>query len=375
MAADFLQTYLHAGVVTGQPHLAPVNAAAVSNDCATVLQRAVGLNSYQAYLTAARSAKAQKKGATLSFERTVQMQAAQAFDDAQSLSGAALRVIQQVNQTAFWAQTMGRMTTTLGTTGPVTAQQIWNDVWVGQSDPNIRLALQAAGMTDAVAAAVTINLAQVNAGYMLQNGKLAIQSGPTGEPAATRIALKVPGSCPANIGELLGAGAFDQVTAAFAGGASTYLEVVPAAIALEPAHLFAAGAIAARQHVADHLRKLQDSGLATQAGAGPLTIVLVTLLVSALVIGAIGVGILIECDNAESQGKEPPGGKDLCAIGEILVYLAMLMLEVAGEVAGSGVIQAIAVLAFGGLMSEFVANFNEIMPTFTPGMAPNPPPQ
>jgi hypothetical protein len=141
MAADFLQTYVQAASSRSGPHLAPVNQTTLLSDCALAQQRAASLQSYQTYLAAARAAKAQNQGAALSFERTVETQAAQALDDMQTGAAAALRVIQQVNQTSFWTETMARMTTVLATTGPVSVQQIWNDVWVNQTDSTIRAAL------------------------------------------------------------------------------------------------------------------------------------------------------------------------------------------------------------------------------------------
>jgi hypothetical protein len=349
MAADFLQTYIAAAAGSTGPHLSPVNQTTLASDCGAVLQRASSLQSYQAFLTTARAAKAQK-GATLSFERTVQAQAAQAFADAQAGGAAALRVIQQVNQTSFWTDTMARLTTVLRTTGPVSAQQIWNDVWVNQTNPAIRAALQAQGLTDAVAGAVTSSLAQVNGSFVLQGGKLAVAGG----APATVTALRAPGTAPADVGELLRSAAFDQVVAAFTSGGPIYMETVPLAAAMEPAEIFAAGAIAARQHMADHVRGLQDAGLSTLAGADPLTTALLVLLVGSLVIAGIGTLLLIQCDNAASTGTEPPGGPDSCLIGQILVWLAMLVLELTAVLSG-GAIQAVAALALGALMPDVVS--------------------
>jgi hypothetical protein len=370
MSADFLQTYAQAAASRTGPHLAPVNQTTLLGDCALLQQRAVSLQSYQSYLGAARAVKAQNQGATLSFERTVETQAGQALADAQAGAAAALRVIQQVNQTSFWTETMARMTAVLGTTGPVSAQQIWNDVWTNQANAAIRAALQAQGLSDAVASAVSGALAQANGGFALQGGKLAIQAQAAGAPAST-VLLRTPGTPPANVGELLGTATFDAVAAAFTNGDAVYMETVPPAGSMEPPDIFAAGAIAVRQHMTDHLRNLQDTGLSTLSGSDPVTAALVTAIVAGLVIGAIGVGILIACDNDQNQGKEPPGGQTTCAIGEVLAYLAFLILEMTFLLTG-GLVAMIPWLAMGGLMSEIVVNFSQIMPTFTPG-SPAPP--
>jgi hypothetical protein len=348
MAADFLQTWFNAA--GAEPKLAPVNQATLASDCASVLQRAGSLQSYQTFLTAARAAKAKGKGAPLTLERTVQAQAAQAFADAEVGAAAALRVVQQVNQTSFWTDTMARMTAVLKTTGPVSAQQIWSDVWTNQTNAAVRAALQAQGLTDAVAGAVASGIAQTNASFVLQDGKLAIAGSAAGGTAT--LALRTPGTAPADVGELLRSAAFDQVVAAFTQESPLYLDAAPAAVAMEPAEIFAAGAIAARQHMADHVRGLQDVGLSTVTGADPVTAALVTLLVAGLVLGAIGALLLIQCTNAGPGG--PPGGGETCAIGQILVMLAMLMLGVT-IVASGGAIQVVAVLGLAALVPEVVA--------------------
>jgi hypothetical protein len=367
MAADFLQTYTQAASSRTGPHLAPVNQTTLLSDCALMQQRAASLQSYQTYLAAARTAKAQNQGATLSFERTVETQAAQALDDVQTAAGAALRVIQQVNQTSFWTETMARMTTVLGTTGPVSVQQIWNDVWVNQTDSTIRAALQAQGLSAAVVTAVTAGMAQLNGGFALQNGQLAIASGAPGASATPQVLLRTPGTPPADVGQLLDTATFDRVVAAFSNGGALYMEAVPPASTMEPPDIFAAGAIVARQQVTDHLRKLQDTGLSALSGSDPLTAALVTLLVAGLIVGGIGVGILLTCD----QEVNPPS--TLCAIGEILAYLAFLILEMTALIGGLGAaVGVLAALSMGGLMTPLATGFTYLMPTFTPGGPPAP---
>jgi hypothetical protein len=213
-------------------------------------------------------------------------------------------------------------------------------------------------------------MARLNGGFALQNGQLAIASGAPGAPAAASILLRTPGTPPANIGELLGTATFDRVVAAFSNGGALYMETVPPASTMEPADIFAAGAIAARQHMTDHLRKLQDTGLSALAGSDPLTAALVTLLVAGLLVGAIGVGILIACDNAADGPSPEP--KTLCAIGEILAYLAFLILEMTVAIGVGTAVGAIAWLSMGGLLAPLAANYTYLVPSFTPGSAPAP---
>jgi hypothetical protein len=368
MAADFLQTYIQAASSRTGPHLAPVNRTTLRSDCAVLQQRAISLQSYQTYLAAARTAKAQNQGATQSFERTVQTQAAQALDDVQAGAAAGLRLIQQVNQTSFWSQTMARMTTVLGTTGPVSAQQIWNDVWVN-ANSTVRTGLQAHGLSDTVASAVTSNMNNFSGSFVLQGGKLAIQGGMSGTPAAAPIVLRTPGTPPANVGELLGTSTFDRVVSAFSNGGGLYMEAGATAGSMLPADVFAVGAIAARQAMTDHVRKLQDSGLSALSGNDPFTTVLVALIVTGLILGGIGIAILNDCDESPDST-----GSTLCEVGEILAYLAILILEVAALFSG-GAFQAIAVLAIAYLVPWVAVNIIQVVPTFSPGSAPLPPGQ
>ncbi len=371
-AKGFIQKYQKA-VRAVHPHLGPINRATFASDRDLALGKVVSLAGYEGFLAAARSTKMKRKGATLAFERNVQTQGRQALGDMHEFGGAVLRLTQQVNQTNLWPSMLTRMAATLKASGPVKVKELWNEVWQNQRDPEYRAALKNHGLTDEIAAAVTEGLAKADATLSLKAGSVAIEGKVPGSRQPSRVLLKAPGSRPTNVLDLLGSSQFDQVVSAFTHSDPVYLEVVPATSdrVSEPAHLFAVGTIMARQRAADHSRKLDDTGLATYEGNDPGT--LIVLLVAGLAIGLIGVTILMACDESEDGGPPLLAPDWYCAVGELLVYIAMLVLELVALAGGGGVVASIAYLAFGALLPELVANYNFLVPGFTANPATPPP--
>ena len=127
-------------------------------------------------------------------------------------------------------------------------------------NPGDKSWLARAGLTDDVAAAVTELVSQSDVSLALRDGQVSVETQVAGESGPRSFALVPPGGSPSSVVDLLGGSQFDQVVAAFSGGDPLYLEVVASAAAptYRPADLFAIGAVAARQRMADHVRKLED---------------------------------------------------------------------------------------------------------------------
>ena len=186
------------------------------------------------------------------------------------------------------------MASTLGSSGPVTAKQIWAEVQERLQNPQYKSALEAAGLTDDVTAALTRIVSQLDASLVLRDGQVSVETQVAGESQPRRLALTSPGGNPSSIVELLGGSQFDQVVSAFSNGDPLYIEATGpvAAPAYQPAELFGLGAVAARQRMANHVRKLEDTGLATYRGNDPGDLAL-GLLIGGLIAGALGAGIFI----------------------------------------------------------------------------------
>jgi hypothetical protein len=316
--ASLVQAYRATMRRDSHPHLDPINVAAFKSDCDIAMTKVESLAAYQSYLAAARAAKARRKGVSLAFERNVQRQARQALADLQTLCGGVLRVVQQVNHTNNWRDMLTRMTSMLKTTGPVSARQIWDEVQLNQE---YRTALESYGLTPDRVAAVTTEISRLDARLVLHAGKVSVETRVAGTSAPRRLSLKDSPGRPTGIVDLLRRSQFDKVVAAFSRNDPVYLEVVAteATVDHEPGQVFAVGAVAARQRMAEHVRKLEDTGLATYQGNEPGTI-FIALIVIGLILSGVGLGIQYQCEHGAVQDP------DVCAVGGLLLFLGIMCL-------------------------------------------------
>ncbi|HEY1273012.1 MAG TPA: hypothetical protein VGF08_13550 [Terriglobales bacterium] len=334
------------------PHLESINPMSFLNDRSVVTAKAQSLLSYQQYLATVRAQKAKSQSVSPAFERNVQAQARQALADAQDLSAAALRITQQASQTSFWSQVLNTASATLESTGPVTVQQLWNEINQNLQDPQNAAQLAAAGLTSEMAAAITSGIPNVNASLLLHNGKVSVQTQIPGESQTRILSLRIPGGPPSGITDLLNRAQFEQVLSVFNNQAQIYLEALgsPGGSEYEPAQLFAFGAVFARQRLAEHLRKLEDTGLDTYQGNDPVTFITV-LVFAGIALGGIGAAILYACDPQPAPPgtvtTAPPPGWE-CTAGLLMVLLGAICLGIVAINAGS------IVAGFAGqLVAEF----------------------
>jgi hypothetical protein len=365
-----------AAVEGGQhPHLNPINRATLAADRDQILEKAGDLLAYQRYLADARAVKAKRKGASASFERSVLAQARRAQQDLDTFIGSALRMAQQLNQTNLWRDTISRATQTLGQTGPTSLQATWSELI--DSERN-RAALADHGLSADMAAAITDAIGNIAATASVRDGKLFVETQLPGEDQPRRAAVTAGADTgPAgDLSQLLRRSRFDAVAAALSNGVPVYLDALPVGGQIpdyHPPDLFAVGLVAARQRMTEHVRKLEDTGLATYEGSEPGTLtvgIVLGLLIAGVVVGGLGTFILELCGS--DLDAVPPDW--MCAIGEVLVYIALLMLLfvalIAGSVAGAFVLGVVGWMAFLPLWLEFVENYKRVIPDFHPGRPP-----
>jgi hypothetical protein len=264
---------------------------------------------------------------------------------------------------------------TLKSTGPVTVQQLWNEINQNLQDPQNAAQLAAAGLTNEMAGAITSGIQNVNASLLLHNGKVSVQTQIPGESQTRLLSLRIPGGPPSGVADLLHRAQFEQVLSVFNNDAPIYLEALgsPSGAEHEPAQLFAFGAIFARQQLAEHLRKLEDTGLDTYQGNDPVTFITV-LVFTGIALGAIGAAILYACDpqppSTSTITTAPPPDWE-CIAGLVMVLLAAICLGVVAIEAGG--IPALGAVG-GQLLAEFslfafaalVVDFVEHLPSFQP---------
>src|SRR4051812_5067238 len=167
-ASSFIERYRsHAG--RAHPHLDPINGASFERDRDIVLSTAEKLAAYQRYLTAARRVKARRKGVSLAFERHVRTQGRQALEDLQEFSGAALRMVQQVNHTSFWSQTFGGIKSTLGPRGRVSLREMWKEL---QQHDQYRAVLLSHGVTNEMITTLSESISTADTHLMMRDDRL-----------------------------------------------------------------------------------------------------------------------------------------------------------------------------------------------------------
>jgi hypothetical protein len=206
----------------------------------------------------------------------------------------------------------------LKTTGPVSAKQIWDEVRLNQE---YLTALESHGLTAERVAAVTTGISRLDARLVLHAGKVSVETPVAGESAPRRLSLKASPGRPTGIVDLLRRSQFDKVVSAFSRNDPVYLEVVATEgpVDYEPGQVFAVGAVAARQRMAEHVRKLEDTGLATYQGNEPGT-VFIALVVIGIILSGVGLAIQYQCE----RGAEPD--PDVCAVGGLLLFLGIMCL-------------------------------------------------
>src|SRR5262249_36947389 len=224
-----------------------------------------------------------------------------------------------------------------------------------------RSALRSHGVTDEAAAAATDAISRLDARLIMNGSKVSIETRVAGETAPRRLSLKASPGRPTGIADLLLRSQLEQVVSAFTHQDAVYVEATSAGRALdsEPGNLFVFGAVTARQRVAEHVRKLEDSGLATYQGNDPFTFLVAALAVS-LFLGLVGATILYLCDHP-CEVSQPDW---VCTAGLVMVYLAVIFLVVLVAIA---IIEGVAFLAVAGIaFGLLLPDLIEHAPKFTP---------
>ncbi len=304
----------------------PVNSTAIAADHSLVLTRASNLLAYQNYLSAARSRKASSGGVPSSFELEVQAHASQALSDVRDLAASTLRNVSRLKQAGTLDQALDTWIAGVQAAGSVQAQDLWSEVI---NDPATPQLLKDHGIADGVWTAASGNMKSVNGRFFLQGGKLTSEANIAGSNQVRTIAFtRSATGQPRTIHELLRRGQFDRAVDQFSQPNALLPGLVTGqARDVEIPDLMLAGAVQSVQLLAQHRRKLQDVGLATQAGNDPLSIGLVV----GFLIGAIGLYLVTQYCPAGS----PAGHGTACKVGLVLAFLAFLIV---GGVTGTGLL-------------------------------------
>jgi hypothetical protein len=364
--AGFLDAFAKAGARQAHPHLDPLNRATWADDREVVLQKADRLLDYQRFLADARTVKAKRKGASGSFERSVLAQGQQARGDLDAFTRSTVRMVQQVNQTDLWNATLSRGAQSLRQTGPTGLDSMWAEV---TRTEEAKTELARHGLSPQVAAAVTDALGRIKATVSSRDGKVFVEATAPGDNKSRRVALAAAAR-PTDLSQLLRRRQFDQLVSALDNDQAIYVEAVPTknASAYTAPDLFAFGVAASRQRMHEHVRKLEDTGLATYEGNDPVSFI-VGVIALAIFLGLVGSIILELCDDPDAPVQQPDW---VCQSGGVLVMISLALL---GGIAAIFFLDGVAVafigyIAFIVLLNEVSRHSDEIFPDFQPGVVP-----
>jgi hypothetical protein len=294
----------------------PINSSAFLQDRDLAMAKAGTLLSYQSYLAQARSWKAARKTVPLSFEREVQAQAAQALSDTRDLAMSALRMISQMKQAEQLDRIMDFAIAGIHAGGPAQIKDLWAHV---ANDPSARQAMKDQGLTDDLFAAMNDAMSKMDGQLYLKGGKLAMDVTATGQDEVRSVVFKRSAAGqPSNLHDLLTRGQFESMVDQFSQPGAVPLDLMTGAPGdLEMADSVLAGSLQIVQLVAQHKRKLEDTGLETYAGNDPGTLaVLVAIGGIGLLTLLLGAGIMwLGCPSGPLQNRY------LCDVGTVLYYL------------------------------------------------------
>jgi hypothetical protein len=298
----------------------PINASALLQDKNVAVQRAASLRGYQTYLTQCRTWKAGHKRVPRAMERELQAQATQALDDARDLATATLRMTKHLKQAGHLDRMLDGWIAGVKASGPVQLQDLWSNV---ANDPLARQLIREQGFTEELFAPIDDNMKQLDGRLVLQGGKLASEVKLLSQARTQRIVLTHPApGTSKTLHDLLSRGQFEQMVEQFEQGGTLSFDLVDG----QPRELeikdgISAGTILTVQALAQHKRKLEDTGLATYTGRDPVDALLIVGAIL-LIIGSIM--SVVYCKPPEPN--QPEGDPGPCAIAAILFLFGLIFL-------------------------------------------------
>jgi hypothetical protein len=320
----------------GKCPVAPANHQLLRHQGDTVFRSADELLGYHRYRRSAGAFKARNKGASIAFEQSALAQSKSALRSAGSLSRSAMTVLQQATHTGWLHEVHSNFTAAVATSGEVQVADLWRQV---RNDPAFATHLAQLGLGADVLSACDEHLATAQGSVVERNGALVMRQG-----SAPEIVLGgMPQGRPRTVVDLLqrgGAAALmDHVIAGRPGPGPTL--TVPADRIPVDAFVAAGIALASKQ-VADHTRRMEDTGVATYEGNDPATILFIIGVVL-LIAGAIG--SFATCDSDNTTLYNP----DLCIASQIALFLGLVLMGVGGWalLTNAAATAGIAGLAFG----------------------------
>jgi hypothetical protein len=360
LPSGFLDAVKRAHVHT-QP--TAINRTALVAEQQRALQKVMALASYRDYLAAARAQKAKGHAAPLALEYSVQDQARTAAADMTELGAAALSVTDQFRHGGMWNLIHDQASAGVTAAGPMHIADAWHDLKANEAWMEV---VRSAGLTDEISTALDQAVGAINARLVADGGSLHLECTVPGAHAPQSCPLaKSETYDPATIGDLLGYDTFARVAAAYGDTSGFEPRLIPAVvpIAHDFADLVAMGAVAGRQRMIEHVRKLEDTGLETYAGEDPLSVLVVLFIVGAAA-AIIGEVLYSMCE----ESGDPDSASCVAAFFVLTIACACLFgaaIILAGTGAGGIIVDVFLVLALGQLFSDTASSAGFLTPGFS----------
>jgi hypothetical protein len=290
-----------------------VNQASILSDAKEGLRSIETLRGYREFLSRARTSKAEAAGASVAFEHEVLSEARRAKEDARVLSTKALRVARHLKNAGLADAALQSWKNGVEAVGTVQLNDVLTDLLQGT-----RLtALQAAGLSRGAIEDIAGAVEQLQPVLLVRHGMMCLQTNRQDEEIS--ISRRPPSGRAKTLNDLLFGNKFDAVADVFHQPSRVLADVLPTGMrsagagTTDPLEALLSGATLVVRDFHRHVRKLEDTGLATHHGAEGVTIALIALLVAALALVLIG-GILM-CDEDDAE----------CMAGALLLMLGMLL--------------------------------------------------
>jgi hypothetical protein len=346
MATTKVNPRFYAALAPSGCGTAPINVSALANDKGMVLGKASNLLAYQTYLAQCRAWKASKARVPAGFEREVLTHAQQALVDGRDLVTCVLRVTRQMKQTGRLDNLICSCAAAAQASGPVQVQDLWSDI---AGNKQTRQLLRDQGLNDDIFAALDRQMRQVQGSLTTQGGRLVSVIGLTGQSTQTVTLSRSARGDPSSLDDLLHRGQFESVVEHFEQGGTLPFAPVPTnTTEVRVDDLVASAAVLAVQRLAQHVRKLDDTGLAVYAGDDPLDAIAVLASVG-LVMSFIGLWIAsVFCEKIPGGTYDQTG----CELGIVLFYLGTCVWGISGS-AFTTPLAALALYSFNNSVNDW----------------------
>jgi hypothetical protein len=224
------------------------------------------------------------------------------------------------------------------TSGPVQIKDLWNNV---ANNASTKQLLQQNGLTDDLFHAITETIGKLEGRVSAQRGKLMVEGKLAGQDRTRITVIRTSfNQPPTNVAELLNQGQFELLMQRFSETGARSIPLIKGKPRdLLPSEIVFAGAIQTVQGMAEHKRRLQDTGLATYAGNEHWVALALLGIVLTLVGGALS--------SKYCQGRD--ANTAACIVGVLLLILGIAVLAVvAGAIVSTGVLGTLFVFVLVG---------------------------